>query len=145
MAVGLGSLLILAGILALEPVLKLINLAPDAQVITIDYMIAIAFGIIPLMGSTVLRNSVDAHGFTHYSMMIMVSSFVLNVLLNYAFILGHFGLPAFGGVGAGIATAISCWYNLLAYILILLLTKISNTIKSLGSGPLFKALILLNN
>ena len=47
LAVGLGSLLILAGILALEPVLKLINLAPDAQVITIDYMIAIAFGLFP--------------------------------------------------------------------------------------------------
>lgn len=139
LAVGLGSLLILAGILALEPVLKLINLAPDAQVITIDYMIAIAFGIIPLMGSTVLRNSVDAHGFTHYSMMIMVSSFVLNVLLNYAFILGHFGLPAFGGVGAGIATAISCWYNLLAYILILLFNKNFKHYKVFRQWPAFQS------
>ena len=67
----------------------------------------------------------------------MVSSFVLNVLLNYAFILGHFGLPAFGGVGAGIATAISCWYNLLAYILILLFNKNFKHYKVFRQWPAF--------
>lgn len=139
LAVTLGLILILAGILFLDPLLTLINLEPAARVVTIDYMIAIGFGIIPLMGSTVLRNAVDAHGFTHYSMFVMVSSFVLNVVLNYALILGHFGVPAFGGVGAGIATAISCWYNFLSYFFILLYNKNFKHYKVFRQWPSFQS------
>lgn len=120
LAIALGLLLIVLGIITLQPILSLINLEPATRSITNQYMIAIAFGMVPLMGSSVLRNTVDCHGYTHYSMYIMMSSFVLNVILNYGLILGHFGFPALGGLGAGIATAICSWYNFLAYFFILL-------------------------
>ena len=139
LAITLGILLIVAGIIFLNPLLTLINLEPAARAVTIDYMIAIGFGIIPLMGSTVLRNAVDSHGFTHYSMFVMVSSFFLNVILNYALILGNFGMPAYGGVGAGIATAISCWYNFLAYFFILLYNKNFKQYKLFRHWPTFQS------
>src|SRR5699024_2674783 len=42
----------------------------------------------------------------------------LNVVLNYIFIFGHFGVPAYGGVGSGIATAISFWVGCLIAVLV---------------------------
>src|SRR5690625_4406139 len=42
-------------------------------------------------------------------MMIILVSLPLNILFNYIFIFGKFGIPAFGGIGSGIATAITYW------------------------------------
>lgn len=47
---------------------------------------------------------------------ITVASFVcflLNIPLNYAFVYGVWGLPALGGAGCGLATAIVFWVNLM--------------------------------
>jgi len=62
-----------------------------------------------------LRNTVDSHGLTHYSMAIVVTSFVVNVFLNYSLIFGHFGLPEIGGVGAGYGIAGACWTNFILF------------------------------
>ncbi len=70
-----------------------------------------------------MRCLVDCHGYTHYSMMIMISSFVLGVVLNYMLILGNWGAPALGGLGAGIATAICLWYQLVCYVVIAVRAK----------------------
>ena len=37
---------------------------------------------------------------------------VCNVFLNYVLIYGHFGAPAFGAVGCGMASAITMWLML---------------------------------
>ncbi|WP_370621766.1 MATE family efflux transporter [Bacillus sp. JCM 19034] len=42
-------------------------------------------------------------------MIITVMAVPFNVLLNYGFIFGEFGLPALGGIGAGYATAVTYW------------------------------------
>ncbi len=118
LATCMGLFLLILGFLGLKPLLLLLNLEPQAYEVCIHYMTAIAFGILPLMWLSILRNTVDSHGYTHYSMGIMITSFFLSVLLNYVLINGHFGLPALGGVGAGIATAICCWFNLLCYLVI---------------------------
>ncbi|WP_298706702.1 MATE family efflux transporter [uncultured Veillonella sp.] len=123
LATFLGILLIGIGALGLKPVLNLLDLEPAAYDIAIQYMSAIGIAIIPLLWSCILRNTVDSHGYTHYSMTVIFTSFLLNVFLDYGLILGHFGLPALGGVGAGIATAICAWYNVLAYVLILSISK----------------------
>ena len=70
-----------------------------------------AFGLFPLLWVNTLRNTVDSHGLTHYSMAIVFTSFVINVFLNYALIFGHYGFPEIGGVGAGYGIAGACWTN----------------------------------
>ncbi len=38
---------------------------------------------------------------------------LLNIPLNYAFVYGKFGMPALGGAGCGVATAVVFWFNAL--------------------------------
>src|SRR5690625_7684584 len=42
-------------------------------------------------------------------MMIIVTSLPINIVLNYIFIFGKLGVPAYGGIGSGIATALTYW------------------------------------
>lgn len=115
----LGLVMILAGVFGLKPALNYLNLAPDAYEICLAYMSAIGVGILPLIWTCTLRNTVDSHGYTRYSMAIMLCGIALHILLDFGLILGYFGLPALGGLGAGIATAIAYWFNFLAFMALL--------------------------
>lgn len=44
-------------------------------------------------------------------MLVSVAAFILNVPLNYMFVYGKFGMPALGGAGCGVATALVFWFN----------------------------------
>lgn len=120
LALFFSALLIVSGILFLKPLLQYLALEPAAYEICLQYMKAIAFALPPLILTCTLRNTVDCHGYTRYSMIIMSIGLIIHISLNYALILGHFGLPALGGLGAGIATAIAYWFNCLAYLGLLL-------------------------
>jgi len=54
----------------------------------------------------VFVTSFNATGDTTTPMYIKIGSIILNICLNYLLIFGHFGFPALGVVGAGIATVI---------------------------------------
>lgn len=116
-------ILIIAGIIGLEPLLRFMNLAPDTMEMAIEYMKAIAFAIPGMLLMSTLRNTIDSHGFTQYTMVVMVLSFVVSAFFDYALILGHFGFPALGALGAGIATAIGVWFNVVGYGLIITFGK----------------------
>lgn len=119
----LAALLIISGIVGLKPLLNYLNLAPYAYEICINYMMAIGVGILPLIWTCTLRNTVDSHGYTRYSMYIMLAGISLHIFLDFALILGYFGFPALGGLGAGIATAIAYWFNCLAFLGLLIWGK----------------------
>lgn len=44
-------------------------------------------------------------------MWVSVAAFLLNVPLNYIFVYGKFGMPALGGAGCGLATALVFWFS----------------------------------
>lgn len=44
-------------------------------------------------------------------MLASFAAFLLNIPLNYAFVYGKFGLPALGGAGCGLATALVFWFS----------------------------------
>ena len=109
------------GTFGLRPLLTYLNLEPAATEVCISYLKAFALGLFPLLWVNTLRNTVDSHGLTHYSMAIVFTSFVINVFLNYALIFGHYGFPEIGGVGAGYGIAGACWTNLVLFSLVILL------------------------
>lgn len=103
----------LVGFFLFKPVIGLMDLENKVAHIAYYYLVALLFGIVPLFASNVLRYFFDAQGFTRISMFITLLAVPFNILLNYAFIFGKFGVPAFGGIGAGYATAITYWLILL--------------------------------
>ncbi len=64
-------------------------------------------------------NALSAAGKTQASLYIKIASALLNILLNYTLIFGHFGFEALGLQGAAIATIISYGFNVLVYTLLI--------------------------
>lgn len=120
LAIALGIVVIIAGGLALNPILSLMELEPEVHHIAKYYLVALSVGIIPLFVYSTLRNFMDALGQTRISMMIILVSLPINIFFNYIFIYGKLGIPEFGGIGAGIATALTYW---IVGIIALMVTK----------------------
>src|SRR5690606_9907648 len=87
------------------------------------YLITLGAGIIPLFIFNTLRCFMDALGQTRISMFIILIALPINIVFNYIFIFGKFGLPAMGGIGAGIATALTYWMICIFAVAILIRLK----------------------
>ncbi len=70
------------------------------------YLSATSFGIPGLLLYVLLRYFCEGMGETRPAMYIALGALLLKLPLNYAFIYGHWGAPALGGVGCGFSTAI---------------------------------------
>lgn len=109
LSIALALFVFTIGAFALDPVLNFMDLDENVRHIAKYYLISLSVGIVPLFIFNTLRAFIDALGQTRISMVIILISLPLNVLFNYIFIFGKFGLPAFGGIGSGIATALTYW------------------------------------
>lgn len=109
LGVAVGIVVLAAGTLLLSPILNGMPLEPRVAQVAFYFLCALAFGIIPLFGYTVLRSFMDALGQTRITMMITLVSLPVNIFLNYLLIFGRWGFPQLGGVGAGVATASTYW------------------------------------
>jgi len=109
LALVISALVIAVGAISLDPILSLMGLEDTVRRISHSYLLALAFGIPALFIYQVLRSFIDALGKTRVTMMIALLSLPINVSLNYVLIFGKFGCPALGGVGAGVASAITYW------------------------------------
>ncbi|MBX9795788.1 MATE family efflux transporter [Sphingomonas sp.] len=68
---------------------------------------AIMWGLLPAMGYLVLRAFVVALERPVWSLIVALAAVVVNAVLNYGLIFGHFGLPALGVMGAGLGSSIT--------------------------------------
>ena len=117
-AMGIAVLLIAGGWLAVPPLLRFLALEPRVETVAAYYLAALAVGILPVFLASVLRNFIDALGATRLTMCITVVTVPVNIVMNYIFIFGAFGVPAFGGIGAGIGTAIAYFVNMALNVLV---------------------------
>lgn len=76
---------------------------------TQDYLAVLCIGVVPALLGVNLRCMNDGLSNPKPAMVITFIGLILNVILNYVFIFGKFGLPAMGAVGCGVATAIVNW------------------------------------
>lgn len=120
LALLISGLVIVGGAFALDPILSLMGLEDSVLQISRNYLLALAFGVPALFMYQVLRSFIDALGKTRVTMMIIVVSLPINIVLNYGFIFGKFGFPALGGVGAGVASAITYWCMVLIALIIIM-------------------------
>ncbi|KGP90355.1 multidrug transporter MatE [Pontibacillus chungwhensis BH030062] len=116
----LALFVLVIGFFVLEPILNLMKLESEVRSISKGYLIALSTGIIPLFIYNGLRSFIDALGATRVTMVITLLSLPFNIVFNYVFIFGKFGFPAYGGVGAGIATSLTYWVTLVFTVIIII-------------------------
>lgn len=118
------AIIVFLGIfLLVDPVLNAIPLEHSVRIVAKNYLFMLSIGLIPLFLYSVLRSFIDALGKTRVSMFIILLSAPINIVLNYLLIYGKLGFPELGGVGAGLASAITYWLILLIAIIIVLRIK----------------------
>jgi len=103
-----------------------LNQPEDVILLAKPYFLVISFSIIPFMVFQVFRQFAEGLSLTRQSMMITISGNILNIIFNYILIFGKFGFPAYGLVGAGIATLISRIYMAFAMIFFVAYAQIFN-------------------
>lgn len=86
--------------------IDLLNMEAQLRQITLDYLYYVSFGLFPAAGYMVLRSMFEGIGNTKASMWISFVGILVNIPANYVFIYGKLGIPALGGAGCGIATAL---------------------------------------
>ncbi|TGE35465.1 MATE family efflux transporter [Desulfosporosinus fructosivorans] len=132
LALFISGLVIAVGAISLDSILDLMGLEDTVRRISHRYLLAIAFGIPALFLYQVLRSFIDALGKTRVTMLIALLSLPINVLLNYILIFGKFGFPSLGGVGAGVASAITYWCLALIALTLILRQKSFRTYHVFG-------------
>ena len=70
-----------------------------------------------------LRCLTDTAGSTSISMKLFLMAPVINGIFNYLFIYGHGGMPALGGIGAGLATMMTYGFLLGLFLLVVMKSK----------------------
>ncbi|MCK5818456.1 MAG: MATE family efflux transporter [Psychromonas sp.] len=112
--------------------LHFMNIDPVILKITTNYFYAIMPAVPAYLVLQALQNYIGGLSITKPSMIIGFLGLLFNVPLNWIFVYGKFGLPALGGAGCGLATAISFWIMALLMLLYTLYTR------KLIYFPLFK-------
>lgn len=113
LSIKLFAIILLIGYLFLDVLLMRMGLEEEVARVATYYLVTLSFGMFAAFFYHVLRSFMDALGKTNYSMAVMLLSLPINITLNYILIFGKLGFPAMGGVGAGIATAITYWLIML--------------------------------
>jgi len=119
-ALSLALLLAIICVIAvrgLTGLLHLLQLDADITRVASDYVKAVSWGLPAVIGYLVLRFLSEGIGYTRPMMLIQLAGLGFNVLFNYILMFGKLGMPAMGAVGAGWATAIVMWLNLIFLLL----------------------------
>ena len=95
-----------------------------------DYYFINLASIVAMLPFFTCRFFAEGVGNTKYAMWITVISNLMNVLLNWVFIFGHWGSPALGVSGAALATLISRIFCAVSFLIILTVSR--------RMGPFFR-------
>ncbi len=116
LALCIEAILLLAYFLFIDIILLFLNLEPAVSYIARYYILSLIIGLCGGFLTFPLRSLTDTVASTAVSMKIYLLALPINAFLNYCFIFGNFGAPKMGGIGAGIATAITYYIILAIFI-----------------------------
>lgn len=103
--------------LLLGPIMQATGQQPTIIALANEYNVVIIFSLIPMLLAGVLRNFVSALGRPIFATVITGMGIGVNALANYAFIFGNLGAPELGLTGAAVATIITSFVILAAYVI----------------------------
>jgi multidrug resistance protein, MATE family len=112
--------LTVAGLLFARPVLLAIGIEPTVADLASRYCTALAWGSPAAIAFTAMRYTSEGIGWTRPMLIRAGLALVANVIGNYAFMYGKWGMPALGAVGTGVSTSLVQWLvfaTMLVYML----------------------------
>jgi len=124
MALWLAVIAGLAGMgiaLLLGPAMRITGQEPAIIALALEYNYVVIFSLVPMLIAAVLRNYVSSLGRPFFATAITALGIPVNAVVNYAFIFGNLGAPELGLRGAAVATIITAFVTLGAYVAIILL------------------------
>lgn len=90
-----------------KPLMYVMNQPPEVVELAMPYLTLVAISLVPLVIFQAFKQCSEGLSITRYPMYATIVANVVNVVLNYAFIFGKFGMPQLGIVGAAIGTLAS--------------------------------------
>jgi MATE family multidrug resistance protein len=124
--VGIGLSVVLIGLIPLIP-----YFGQDVAVARMSgpVMAILAGSLIPVMLYQALRQWLEGQGMTNPPMWISVAGNLINILLNWVLVYGHWGAPAMGVVGSATASLLARVLMVVAMaVLILILPKVKSNL-----------------
>ena len=115
----LGGLAIVCAIPFAEPVFRLVGHSPLVQQNEVEYFRILCLGGGAYAASYALSGFFSGRGKTWPVLWVNVATTVVNLVLDYALIFGHWGFPELGIRGAGIATVAAGVFSLLMFLILL--------------------------
>ncbi len=109
LSAALGITIFVLAQLFVEPALRFVGIATEFRDLTVGYVRAIMFGAPAICAFLAFRFTTEGIGRTRPIMYTSLFALVCNVFLNYVLMFGHFGAPALGVVGCGLASGITMW------------------------------------
>ncbi len=107
------GILLFALLIAISPVLNLFNQKQEVVDLAIPFLNVMMLGMIPLCIFSGFKQFTEGLSFTRIAMLITIGANLLNVLLNYLMIFGHWGFPEMGLMG-------SCWASFISRVIMAL-------------------------
>lgn len=101
------SIILFILVLLCKPLMYLMKQPEEVVTLAIPYLDLVAVSLIPLIIFQAFKQFSDGLALTKYPMYATLLANIINVVLNYVFIFGKFGMPQLGIVGAAIGTLVS--------------------------------------
>jgi MATE family multidrug resistance protein len=143
-----NSLILIMAVTFGKNLLYKINQPPEVVTLAIPFLNIITFSLIPVMIFQTFKQFAEGLSLTRIAMVVMLGANLVNILLNYLLVYGHWGFPAMGLQGSGWATFFSrlfMAFAIAAYIYLHPSFRNFRPIFQLGNyaAPLFKTMLNL--
>lgn len=96
---------------------SMMDLEPQLFSQSVGYLDGFVWGVPAFILYQVLRGCGESMSYTLPTMVIGFVGLAVNIPANYIFIYGKFGVPAMGGAGCGVATALVFWAMFIAMVI----------------------------
>ena len=138
----LGGLVIVCAIPFAEPVFRLVGHSPLVQQDEVAYFQILCLGGGAYSASYALSGFFSGRGKTWPVLWVNAATTVVNLVLDYALIFGHWGFPELGIRGAGIATVVAGVFSLLMFFVLLCSGSNNDTFHTIKGWRLEKDLFV---
>jgi len=108
--------LVVALLLMTQPIMIFAGQDPEVAALAQGYVLVLAPGLPFTLAVMSLRNFLATIERTVIPFLLVASSAIVNIALNWVLIFGNLGAPELGLIGAGIASSIACIYSFFAFM-----------------------------